>query len=105
MTAFVYLLHFDRPYPGGRRPQHYLGVCADLEARMRDHQNGSSKSRLTRACHEKGIVVALARLWKKPYPKAAFDFERKVKARKRSYRHLCPVCSPGRSRFRPIRPT
>lgn len=94
MASFVYLLHFDRPYPGGQKPQHYLGVCADLPKRLSEHQAGSSKSRLTRACYEKGISVSLVRLWKRPYPKSAFDFERKVKARKESYRYLCPHCSP-----------
>lgn len=92
MTAFVYLLHFDRKYPGGQNPQHYLGVTADMDKRMAEHQAGSSKSRLTRACKLKGIGIALARVWKKPYPKAAFDFERAIKARKVSYAALCPTC-------------
>lgn len=63
-----------------------------MEKRIAEHQAGSSKSRLTKACHEKGISVALVRRWKLRYPKAAFDRERKEKARKRSYRHLCPTC-------------
>lgn len=92
MSAFVYLLHFERPYPGGRRPQHYLGVCRDLEVRVAEHKAGSSKSRLTRACLEKGIGVALVRSWKAPYPKAAFDRERTIKRRKRAYAAICPVC-------------
>lgn len=92
MTAFVYLLHFERPYPGGRKPQHYLGVAADLETRVREHQAGSSKSRLTRACHLLGIAVQLVRSWKHPYPKAAFDRERRIKTAKQSYRRLCPIC-------------
>lgn len=92
MTAFVYLLHFDRRYPGGQNPQHYLGVCRDIDHRVREHQSGSSKSRLTRACKEKGIGVKLARVWKKAYPKAAFDFERALKKRKTSYAALCPDC-------------
>lgn len=92
MTVFVYLLHFEQPYPNGRHPQHYLGVARDVEERLGEHQSGSSKSRLTRACRERGIEVELARSWKFPYPKKAFDFERKIKQRKRSYSHLCPTC-------------
>lgn len=93
--AFVYLLHFDTPYPGGRFPQHYLGVARDVEHRFKEHCKGSTKSRLTRACVEKGITFVLARVWKKPYPKAAFDFERMVKARKKNYSALCPHCKTG----------
>lgn len=95
MTAFVYLLHFERPYPNGRHPQHYLGVAADLDRRLAEHRAGSSKSRLTRACHLLGISVQLVRSWKLPYPKAAFDKERSIKRRKRNYRHLCPECAKG----------
>jgi hypothetical protein len=50
MTAYVYLLHFEKPYPNGRHPQHYLGVAQDVEDRILEHRAGSSKSRLTRAC-------------------------------------------------------
>ena len=93
--SYVYLLHFDRPYPGGRHPQHYLGVARNVEARLREHTAGSSKSRLTRACKEKGIPVALARQWGFGRPGRAFDFERKVKAKKRSYARICPYCREG----------
>lgn len=92
MTAFVYLLHFAEPYPNGKQPQHYLGVAQDVEQRLREHQAGSSKSRLTRACKVQGIAVHLARSWKFPYPKAAFDRERKIKAAKKNYSRLCPCC-------------
>lgn len=96
MTAFVYLLHFDRHYPGGQSPRHYLGVARDVDDRLREHQNGSSKSRLTRACKEKGIEVEVVRTWTFPYPKAAFDFERAVKAKKASYSCLCPLCKDAK---------
>lgn len=90
--AFVYLLHFDRPYPGGQWPQHYLGVCRDIRERLAAHQAGSSKSCLTRAVRQAGIGIELAAQWEYPEPKDAFDRERVIKAQKRNYRHLCPVC-------------
>lgn len=97
MSAFVYLLHFDQPYPGGQLPRHYLGVARDVESRMTEHRNGSSKSRLTRACRERGIEVELVRQWSLPYPKAAFDFERRLKQQKHSYSRLCPLCKDAKN--------
>lgn len=88
--AYVYLLHFD--HPGGRHPQHYLGVARDVDQRFAEHCRGSSKSRLTRACHEKGIGVRLVWSKKFRYAKAAFDYERAVKQRKKSYACMCPAC-------------
>lgn len=96
MTAFVYLLHFERPYPAGKHPQHYLGVAANLEERVREHQAGSSKSRLTRACRLAGIAVQLVWSRKHPYPKAAFDRERRIKQSKKSYSRLCPLCKEAK---------
>src|ERR1043166_3514724 len=96
MTCYVYLLHFSERYPNGRQPQHYLGVARDLEHRFREHQAGSTKSRLTRACVGLGITVHLVTQWKFRYPKAAFDHERKLKRKKRSYAHICPTCKAER---------
>lgn len=93
--AYVYLLHFASRYPGGRHPQHYLGVAQNAESRFNEHLAGSSKSRLTRACKERGIAVELVRTWTFPYPKAAFDREREIKRRKENYSRLCPVCTPA----------
>lgn len=90
--AFVYLLHFSERYPNGKRPQHYLGVARDLDQRLREHQTGSSKSRLTRACVQRGITVHMVRHWKFRYPKAAFDHERKLKRRGGGYARICPTC-------------
>lgn len=92
MSAIVYLLHFSEPYPAGARPRHYLGVAHDLAERLREHARGSAKSRLTRACHARGIAVALADFWKFETSRAAFDRERELKARKRSYSKICPLC-------------
>lgn len=91
----VYLLHFSRPYPGGRRPQHYLGVALDVAARLLEHKAGSSKSRLTQACKLKRIAVELVRQWKFDSAHEAFNFERRLKRRKKSYKTLCPYCKKG----------
>ncbi len=92
--AVVYLLHFSRPYPGGQNPQHYLGVsrAETFDDRMEEHSSGSSKSKLTRACHEKGIVVQCVKFWEFATPREAFDHERAVKAKKASYARMCPLC-------------
>lgn len=97
--SHLYLLHFDRRYPGGQNPQHYLGVAQDAVSRLAEHRAGNSKGRLTRACAEKGIGVDLVRVWHFPYPKAAFDREKEIKAKKKNYAALCPLCNPGAGRF------
>jgi len=90
--AWVYLLHFDEPYPGGHRPQHYIGVAADLLHRLEEHRRGESKCRLTSALREHGIGFTLVRTWPCPTSDAAFERER---ALKRRHRHsaLCPRCN------------
>lgn len=93
----VYLLHFDEPYPAGKRPQHYLGVCRDISERMREHLSGSSKSRLTRACTAQGIFLHLAQTWSFASADEAFQHEKEVKARKKSYAYICPLCKEKRS--------
>lgn len=90
--SFVYLLHFDEPYPAGARPQHYLGVARDLDERIRAHMNGYSRSRLTAACFQRGILMHLAKSWEFMLPEEAFQFERETKAKKKSYSRLCPLC-------------
>lgn len=87
----VYLLHFHKPYPGGKRPQHYMGVAANLRDRIREHASGSSKGRLSRAFHEKGIGFFLDRVWRTSNPQAAFDKERALKASK-NLRRYCRTC-------------
>lgn len=91
--TYVYLLHFDQPYPNGRKPQHYLGVASDLETRMAEHRRGSAKSRLTRAFALAGIAFTIVRTWRFEEAKDAFDHERKLKARKKSYACFCETCS------------
>lgn len=89
----VYLLHFNEPYPNGHRPQHYLGVAANLDERVAEHRSGSSKGRLTKALHEKGIGFIVARTWERKSSFGAFDLERRLK-RSRRHRKLCPECNP-----------
>lgn len=93
MTAHVYLLHFDRPYPAGRRPRHYLGVAADLDRRVADHRRGNpgKGGSLTRALKAAGIEFKLARSWAFETADEAFEFERKLKRRRRHSAH-CPDC-------------
>lgn len=95
----LYLLHFDRRYPGGRNPQHYLGVAHDAAARLAEHRAGNSKGRLTRACAQRGIPVELVRVWRFPYPKAAFDREREIKRQKKNYSRLCPICTTSMAHY------
>lgn len=87
----VYLLHFDRPYPRGKHPQHYLGVAADFDQRMREHRSGSSKGRLTRALYHAGIGFTVVRTWEFKVAYAAFNKERELK-KQRNHARFCPTC-------------
>lgn len=84
----VYLLHFDEPYPGGKRPQHYLGhaTAGRFALRLAEHRNGSNKARLTQVFAELGIGFVIARTWAGDY-----DLERALKRRHRPAA-LCPIC-------------
>lgn len=84
----VYLLHFDSPYPNGKRPQHYLGHAdkGRFARRITEHRNGSSKARLTQVFAELGIQFVIARTWTGDY-----DLERSLKRRHRPA-SLCPIC-------------
>lgn len=85
----IYLLHFERPYPAGRRPQHYLGH-ADLDRfdrRMQEHANGSNKARLTQVMASAGIPFVVARTWE-----GDFEVEKELKRRHRPA-SLCTVCT------------
>lgn len=87
----VYLLHFDEPYPNGRRPQHYIGVAQDFDARIHEHRSGSSKGRLTRALFALKIGFQVARTWEYKTSHGAFEKERSLKRRRRHKDH-CPLC-------------
>lgn len=84
----VYLLHFEQPYPAGKRPQHYLGHADPerFDRRLIEHANGSNKARLTQVMAEAGIKFVVARTWE-----GDFDLEKELKRRHRPAA-LCPVC-------------
>lgn len=88
----VYLLHFDRPYPRGRRPRHYVGVAADFAKRMREHETGSAKSRLMAAVESEDIGFTVTRTWEFNSAGEAFAHERKIKRRKQ-HSDFCPHCT------------
>lgn len=81
-----YLLHFAAPIGIAR---HYLGIArADrLARRLHDHATGNG-ARLTRVAGERGIPIALVRLWRD----SSYNIERKLKARG-SLARLCPICT------------
>lgn len=89
----VYLLHFDEPYPFGKRPQHYLGHATDgrLGHRLDEHAKGSSKARLTQVMRAAGIGFSIVRVWSGDY-----ELEKALK-RRHSPKSLCPVCNPPKS--------
>jgi predicted GIY-YIG superfamily endonuclease len=82
-----YLLHFDRPYPAGRRPQHYLGYARNVAARVAQHASGTSGAKLPTVMHAAGIGFTVARVW----PAGDVRLERRLHRWNKS-RVLCPVC-------------
>lgn len=82
----VYLLHFDKPYPNGRKPQHYMGWAQNLRRRVAEHSSGSG-SCLMQACKQQGVTFTVAALW---IGETRTD-ERRRKNRKR-LRDFCPIC-------------
>lgn len=93
MVDTVYLLHFDEPYPGGKRPQHYIGhaTTGRFALRISEHRRGSSKARLTQVFAELGIGFVIARTWAGDY-----DLEKALKRRHRPA-SLCPICKEERN--------
>jgi predicted GIY-YIG superfamily endonuclease len=89
----VYLLHFDEPYPAGRRPQHYVGVARELDKRVAEHRNGNpgKGGSLTRALKDKGIGFTVVEEWHFATADEAFAFEKKLKRRRKHKRH-CRIC-------------
>lgn len=85
----VYLLHFERPYPNGRRPRHYLGFAVNLDARLAEHRAGRG-ARLLAVVREVGIGWRVARVW----PDGDRPLERRLKNWKKA-RRFCPACRPG----------
>jgi|SRR5579884_2424 len=88
----VYLLHFDRPHPRGRRPRHYLGWTDNLPQRLAEHRSGRSRARLMEVIADAGIGWTVARVW----PSGDRRLERRLKNWKKA-RVLCPCCKLAQS--------
>lgn len=84
-AGVVYLLHFDQPYPHGRRPQHYIGWTIDLPARVHEHRQGYG-GRLADVMRLAGIGFEVARTW--PGDRT---LERRLK-RRHKIADACPLC-------------
>lgn len=86
----IYLLHFKKRYPKGKRPQHYIGSTDDLDSRIERHRAGNG-SRLIEVITKAGIDFVVARTWQ-----GGKIEERRIK-RRREARKLCPICSGDRA--------
>ena len=80
--AYVYLIHFDRPYAHAR---HYTGWTRDLPQRIADHRAGKG-ARLLAVIAAAGIGWELARVWP-----ATRQYERCLKRQGGAGRR-CPLC-------------
>ena len=92
-----YLLHFDQPYPAGKRPQHYLGYARNVATRVAHHAAGTSGARLPAVMREAGIGFTVARVW----PDGDRALERRLK-RWNKGRALCPECKAARRHQTPL---
>lgn len=81
----VYLLHFERPYPAGRKPQHYIGWTVDLAARVTEHRQGRG-GKLVDVMRLAGIGFEVARTWP-----GGRELERRLK-RWHKIKDACPLC-------------
>lgn len=86
----VYLLHFERPY---KHAQHYIGWSIHIGKRVKLHQTGQSKSRLTQAAARAGIKMEVVKIWQG----LDRNGERRLKMQ-RAAKRMCPVCNPGNNR-------
>ena len=93
----VYLLHYERPYPAGKRPQHYLGWARNVPARVAHHAAGTSGARLPAVMREAGIGFTVARVW----PGGDRALERRLK-RWNKGSALCPACKAARRHQPPL---
>jgi predicted GIY-YIG superfamily endonuclease len=80
--GYVYLVHLEKPLPGGR---HYVGYTSDLEKRVALHRSGEGAKFLKQA-NEAGIGWVVVRVWMN----ADTDKEKSIKSM--SARIICPVC-------------
>ena len=95
MPSYTYLLHAERAYVAQtgkcqKKARHYIGATTDLDTRLDDHRNGKG-ARLTAVWKEAGISFRVVYVWEFPDEKGGFDFERRLKRRKRAAA-FCPCC-------------
>lgn len=88
----TYLLHFDTPYPNGRKPQHYLGYAENIARRIEEHRRGGSAC-LMQALKRQQISFTVAATW---VGETRTD-ERKRKNRKKSA-DFCPICRAAKEK-------
>lgn len=84
-TGTIYLLHFDRPMPGGAR--HYVGWTLHLPTRLAAHAAGRG-AQITRDCVRLGITWIVAASWP-----GTWQEERRYH-RRHGLRRVCPICRP-----------
>jgi predicted GIY-YIG superfamily endonuclease len=85
-VGYVYLVHLERPLPGGRR--HYVGYARDkdhLEERRLKHRAGTG-AQILKEANEAGISWLVVRVWMN----ATSDKERQIKSMAAKF--ICPVC-------------
>lgn len=89
----IYLLHAETPLvkSNGVEVQHYLGCCREdrLLERVKEHQSGRGRSKLTRAFYNKGIALNLVHTW----PGGGYALEAYLKRNAHLDQH-CPICRP-----------
>lgn len=96
MSAFVYLLHFDRPYKHAR---HYVGFTegASVYPRITDHEEGRG-ARLMSVIRGAGIFFTVSRVWKFDHAADARAREKRIKYKAAT--RFCPICRPPRRPYR-----
>jgi predicted GIY-YIG superfamily endonuclease len=88
--AFVYLLHFDKPF--WSNAQHYVGYTKlPLQRRIRKHRNGTGSLLVRYALQKKGCKFKLAMSEEYPTPGEARERELQLKAL-HGLKKICPIC-------------
>jgi hypothetical protein len=87
----LYLLCYHGTAGDPSRPgafaKHYLGFAVNIEQRVTQHENGTSKASLPTWFARKGITFTVARVW----PGGTREDERKRK-NAGHFARLCPCC-------------
>lgn len=84
--GYVYLIHLEKPLPGGRR--HYVGYARDkqhLEERWAKHRSNDGAAFLKEA-NKAGINWMVVRVWMGVTP----EKEKSIKGMQAKF--ICPVC-------------